>query len=54
VVAQDLVAPLVRGPGNVLTSGEDRNALRGGHGNALLGVGANLAEVVRRRIGGRP
>jgi NAD(P)-dependent dehydrogenase (short-subunit alcohol dehydrogenase family) len=54
VVAQDLVAPLVHGPGNVLTSGEDRNALHGGHGNALLGVGANLAEVVRRRIGGRP
>ena len=49
VVAQDLVAPVVHGPGNVLTSVQERNGLRGGQGNALLGVRANLAELVRRR-----
>jgi short-subunit dehydrogenase len=52
VVAQDLVAPVVHGPGNVLTSRQEHNGLRGGQGNALLGIGANLAEVVRRRVGG--
>lgn len=54
VVAQDLVAPVVRGPGNVLATRQEHNALRGRQGSALLGVGANLAEVVRRRFGGRP
>ena len=48
VVAQDLVAPVVRGPGNVLASQQDGNGLRGNQGNALLGIAANLAEVVRR------
>jgi NAD(P)-dependent dehydrogenase (short-subunit alcohol dehydrogenase family) len=49
VVAQDLVAPVVHGPGNVLASRQEHNGLRGGHGNALVAVGANLAELVRRR-----
>ena len=52
VAAQDLVAPVVRGPGNVLESQEDGNGLRGSHGNALLGIAANVREVVRRRVGG--
>lgn len=49
VVAQDLVAPVVRGPGNVLTSRQEHNRLRGGHGNPVAAVRANLAEVLRRR-----
>ena len=54
VVAQDLVAPVVRGPGNVLASRQEHNALRGGQGGALLGVGANLLALGRRRWqGGR-
>jgi NAD(P)-dependent dehydrogenase (short-subunit alcohol dehydrogenase family) len=52
VIAQDLVAPIVRGPGNVLETQQDGNGLRGNQGSALLGIGANLAEVVRRRVGG--
>lgn len=51
VVAQDLVAPVVHGPGNVLASRQELNRLRGGHGNTLAAVGANLAEVVRRARG---
>ena len=54
VVAQDLVAPVVRGPGNVLATRQEDNALRGRQGSALLGIGANLAELVRRRATGRP
>lgn len=52
VAAQDLVTPVVHGPGNVLASREELNRLRGRHGNALVGVGANVAELVRRRLGG--
>ena len=48
VVAQDLVAPVVRGPGNVLASQQDGNGLRGNQGSPLRGIAANLAEVVRR------
>ena len=51
VAAQDQTAPVVRGPGNVLEPQEDGNRLRGGYGNALLGVGANVVELVRRRLG---
>ena len=32
---------------------QELDRLRGGYGNALLGVGANLAQVVRRRLGAR-
>lgn len=53
VVAQDLVAPVVHGPGNVLASRPERNGLRGGQGSAFLALGANLGEVVRRRRRGR-
>lgn len=52
VVAQDLVAPVVRGPGNVLETRQRHNALRGRQGSSLLGIGANLAEVVLRRAEG--
>lgn len=48
VVAQDLVAPVVHGPGNVLASRQEHNGLRGRQGSALLGIGANLVELVRR------
>ena len=52
IAAQDLVAPVVRGPGNVLASQEDGNRLRGSHGNALRGVAANIREVVRGGVRG--
>ncbi|WP_210443385.1 SDR family oxidoreductase [Nocardioides sp. SYSU D00065] len=52
LAAQDLVAPVVHGPGNVLASRQEHNGLRGGHPNALLGVGANLVELGRRRLRG--
>lgn len=50
VVAQDLVAPVVRGPGNVLATRQADNALRGRQGSPLVAIGANLVEVVRRRM----
>jgi NAD(P)-dependent dehydrogenase (short-subunit alcohol dehydrogenase family) len=49
VAAQDQTVPPRSGPGNVLASREEHNALRGGHGNALLAAGANVVELVRRR-----
>ena len=39
-------------PGNVLRSREEHNGLRGGHGNALLAIGANVVELARRRVQG--
>lgn len=51
VVAQDLVAPVVRGPGNVLASRQEHNRLHGRHGNPVAAVRANIAEVLRRRRG---
>ncbi len=51
VAAQDLVREVRLGPGNVLASRQEHNALRGSHGNALVGIGRNLAELVRRRKG---
>lgn len=50
VAAQDLVRAVERGPGNVLASRQEHNALRGSHGNALLGIGRNLAELARRKV----
>lgn len=50
IAAQDQVAPVLRGPGNVLGSRQEDNALRGRQGSALLGIAANLAELVRRRL----
>jgi NAD(P)-dependent dehydrogenase (short-subunit alcohol dehydrogenase family) len=52
VAAQDLTVPSSPGPGNVLASREEHNALRGGHGNALLAVGANVLALVRRARAG--
>jgi NAD(P)-dependent dehydrogenase (short-subunit alcohol dehydrogenase family) len=52
IAAQDLVAPVVHGPGNVLFSVQERHGLRGGHGNALVAVAANVAELARRRVRG--
>lgn len=49
VVAQDLVAPVAHGPGNVLATQQERNALRGRQGSALLGIAANLVVLVKRR-----
>lgn len=49
VVAQDLTRVVVHGPGNVLSSQQQGNALRGGWGNALAGVARNLGEFGRRR-----
>ena len=49
VVAQDLVADVERGPGNVLESNERLNGLHGHQGNALVGAARNVAAVVRGR-----
>lgn len=49
VAAQDLVAPVAHGPGNVLDSCPERNSLRGSHGDAVRGIVANIAELRRRR-----
>ncbi|WP_210502416.1 SDR family NAD(P)-dependent oxidoreductase [Nocardioides xinjiangensis] len=53
IAAQDLTTPPRSGPGNVLESRQEHNGLRGGHANALVAMGANVAEVVRRRLNGR-
>jgi len=53
VIAQDLVAPVAHGPGNVLAPHQALNRLRGNQGNALLGAVDNVRELVRRRRGGR-
>jgi len=49
VFAQDLTSPVVSGPGNVLSSQQEGNALRGTWGNALVGAARNLGELGRRR-----
>jgi len=51
VFAQDLTQPVEPGPGNVLSSHEEANAVRGGWGNALVNVARNLAVVGRGRGG---
>ena len=50
VAAQDQVAPVVRGPGNVLASQQDGNRLRGDQGSALLGTFRNISALARRRV----
>ena len=50
VAAQDQLAPVVSGPGNVLESRQEGNRLRGDQGNALLGTAANVVELARRRL----
>lgn len=47
VVAQDRTQRPTPGPGNVLESHGSGNALRGGQGSALVGIGRNLAALVR-------
>ncbi|MGI8645506.1 MAG: SDR family NAD(P)-dependent oxidoreductase [Nocardioides sp.] len=49
VAAQDLTRPVTPGPGNVLDSQQQGNALRGTFGNAMVGVGRNLVALGRRR-----
>lgn len=49
VIAQDLLAPVVRGAGNVLSPDESLNALRGTQGDALVAAARNVRELVRRR-----
>lgn len=54
VAAQDQLAPVVRGPGNVLESQQEGNRLRGHQGSALRGAVVNAVELTRRRLqGGR-
>jgi hypothetical protein len=50
LAAQDQTTEVTPGPGNVLSSREEHNGLRGGHGNALLAIGANVVELARRRV----
>ena len=49
VAAQDQTVAVEPDPGNVLRSRQEHNGLRGGHGNALLAIGANVVELARRR-----
>jgi short-subunit dehydrogenase len=49
LAAQDQTVDVTPGPGNVLHSRGEHNGLRGGHGNALLAIGANVVELARRR-----
>ena len=52
VAAQDQTVEVSPSPGNVLQSRDELNGLRGGHGNALLAIGANVVELARRRVRG--
>ncbi|MCY4727397.1 SDR family NAD(P)-dependent oxidoreductase [Nocardioides sp. STR2] len=52
VAAQDQTAEVSPSPGNVLRPRGELNGLRGGHGNALLAIGANVVELARRRVQG--
>jgi len=45
----DLTRPVDPHPGNVLTTMNGENAMRGGHGNAALGVVRNLVVRITRR-----
>jgi NAD(P)-dependent dehydrogenase (short-subunit alcohol dehydrogenase family) len=45
--ATDLTEPTDAVDGNVLASRDDHNALRGGHGSALLGIGRNVVAALR-------
>ncbi|MBC2933597.1 SDR family oxidoreductase [Nocardioides sp. zg-1228] len=52
LAAQDQTVDVTPGPGNVLGSRQEHNRLRGGHGSALLAIGANAVALARRRIKG--
>jgi short-subunit dehydrogenase len=52
LAAQDQTVEVGPSPGNVLESRDELNGLRGGHGNALLAIGANVVELARRRVQG--
>jgi hypothetical protein len=52
LAAQDQTVEVGPSPGNVLHSRDELNRLRGGHGNALLAIGANVVELARRRVQG--
>jgi short-subunit dehydrogenase len=52
LAAQDQTVEVSPSPGNVLQSRDELNGLRGGHGNALLAIGANVVELARRRVQG--
>ncbi len=51
VVAMDRTDPRAPSPGNVLESQGSGNALRGGQGNAMLGVARNLRVALRSATG---
>src|SRR5690349_15541465 len=50
LAAQDQTVEVSPSPGNVLSSRDELNGLRGGHGSALLAIGANVVELARRRV----
>ena len=51
VGATDLRRPVEPNDGNVLTSGDEGNSLRGAQGSALLGIGRNVVTRVRSIAG---
>ena len=50
VAGTDRTAPVPSSTGNVLTSWPAGNGLRGGQGNALVGIGRNLVAMTSRRV----
>ena len=50
IAAQDQTVEVKPDPGNVLSSRDELNGLRGDHGSALLAIGANVVELARRRV----
>jgi NAD(P)-dependent dehydrogenase (short-subunit alcohol dehydrogenase family) len=54
IAATDRTAPVPASSGNVLLSWPVGNGLRGGQGNALVGIGRNVVAMVRRRGGSKP
>lgn len=48
VAAQDRTTEVPPNPGNVLEPREELNRLRGEQGNALVGIGRNIAALLRR------
>ncbi|MCP3421290.1 SDR family NAD(P)-dependent oxidoreductase [Nocardioides pinisoli] len=52
LAAQDQTVEVGPDPGNVLQSRGEHHGLHGGHGSALLAIGANAVELARRRVQG--
>jgi short-subunit dehydrogenase len=52
LAARDQTRPVTPNPGNVLSSGDSSNGLRGEHCNALVGIGRNISLLLEQVRGG--